>query len=798
MKGPIIRTNAVGTLLALSAALLGGCGPAGLIRRGDASLQANRPHEAVQFYRQALQEKPDLAEAPEFTARVDRARCLAAYQDGQRLAEQKNWEYALEKFSECLRIDPSFEQASAALRQARTEGSGSLHKDALAAADEGRLDQAAEALTRAQRIDPENAHVRAALGSLTAGSQDPAVQRRYVEAMALKDKRDWLKAAAAFQAVVAADADHLPARSALRSCNDALAQARERYAGGSRLLSERRLDQAIAAMKEAVELWPSYDEADALLAQAQDQRRQFDDLYGQGTKLFQAGRYEAAVQSAEAAVRIYPHHGEARELIRQAKLHAAAVLVEAGQGLIAKGELGAAEKQFNAALEYVQEMQAAKDGLAQVYFLRGQAAERQSLAGNALLWYLAATEQAAGDEYRLAARAARQAVTERLAFRLAVDSDDADLRTRLGGVLLAERPAFVTLMAGGAGAAADYAAAVELRELNVRDRLVRTEQRVHRYTIERNFPNPEIPRLRLLLAEAQRDLERLREAYKRECRHCRGTGRLTCGRCDGKGVIPCGKCEGKGHVVCPDCKGKGTVAGSICPTCKALRRVSCPACEGTGSRYCPACSTARQKRGWVPCRQCDGTGRLSKVRKSDIAEKEEQVRRLSGELARGPLMITRQAVAEWPYAVLFYEKTGTLSANVRLIDAASRQVLASRTISKSAGYEDSALSQANPAVGLAADALELPSDGEVHSALLEAAAADAARQLLADAIEARIARFNAEARRLEQAGKTDQAIEALVNVAVLMESAEPTEAAKLFKKLREMTAEAPAVPSKAP
>lgn len=767
----------------LVAAALAGCGASRLIQKGDASLTADRPHQAASFYREALQKEPDLADDAEFAAKLRRARCLSAYEDGRQSARGGRWEEAIEKFSESLRIDPGFEEASAALEAAKRRAAGMRYDSALARADEGRLETAADELKQALRLDPDHTDARAALDSLAADGRVPP-PGAYADALALKEQKRWLKASEALAAVISADPNRLPARAELKACKDALAQARSRYAAGSRLLAEKKLDPAITALEESLAIWPFHEAAGGALSQAQARRRQFDDLYRQATTLSRAGRYDEAAASAAAALEIIPHHPQARELHTQARLNAAAIHVENRDRLLTAGKLAEAEGRFARALTYAPEMQAAKDGLARACSLRGQAAESKSLWGNALLWYAAADQQAAGDEYAAAAGGARAKVVERISFNLALEANDAALASRVAGRLFADKPGYVTLLAGrpAAGQSA-YAATITLSSLDVRDRLVRTEHRVHRYKVHQDFANPRIPALRLQLAEARRELERLGRPHVRACPDCKGKGTRTCQRCRGKGTLVCQRCRGKGYHQCPQCKGKGKAGGSVCSTCGGIANVRCKECGGVGSKPCPVC----EKRGHLPCRSCQGKGRRITLSKSRIEEKQREIGRLTHELSREPLMIRREVTAEWPYAVLHYERTGTISARLRLVDAGGA-VLATRTVHKSAGYQDCTTDKPNPHLGLPADTLDFPSDGDVRSALLGAAAGEAARAILAAAIDARISHFNAAAKELNRAGKTDQAVEAMVNTAVLMEVTNPGQAAKLFRELRDLNA----------
>ena len=788
-----IRRRCVPVLLLAMVPMLTGCAVSRLIKQGDAYLAAGSPHQAVQSYHKALSKKSDLAENEEFMGRLTQARCLSAYQDGTALTGKGRWEEAVGKFSESLRIDPNFEEAAEALARAKRQASRTRHERALERADQGKLEEAVTELKRSLELDPENADAKAALESVNPERQAASgqVSLLYEKSASLRGQKRWQKAAEALQAAVAADPNHLPARARLKQCKDALDRAKRSYAEGSRRLAEKDLDQAIAALEQALEIWPFYAEAGQLLSSAQARRRQAEDLFQRAGGSFQAGRWDEAIAKAGSALKIFPSHSGARSLRRQAMLNAAAIRAEAGQRLLDKGKLDEAEREFRRSLAYVSDLPAAKEGIARVCFLRGRAAEKAGLWGNALLWHMEAVESDASPEYSSRLRQARAKLAERVSFALGVDVRSATLKSRLLRRLSADRPSSLSLLGEGAGARPAYTAIVELAELDVRDRAVRTENKVHRYTVARTDRNPRIPQLRKLLLAARQDLARLRRAYERKCPTCKGTGKLTCQSCQGKGTLPCKACGGRGTVKCSHCGGTGHTGGSVCHECRGLGVESCQACHGSGQVHCPVCSTPKQKRGWVACKRCHGTGRLTNVKKSDVDEKQREVQRLTRLLAREPQPITKKVRAEWPYAVVHYEKTGISEVSIQLIRTDTGAIIATPAVRNSARYEDAATRNANPAIGLAEDGLSFPSDQSVRSALLDAAAVESSRRILSAVLEAEISRFRATAKRLSLSGKTDEAVEALVNAAVLTESIDPRAAAKALRDLRAASVGAP-------
>lgn len=79
-----------------------------------------------------------------------------------------------------------------------------------------------------------------------------------------------------------------------------------------------------------------------------------------------------------------------------------------------------------------------------------------------------------------------------------------------------------------------------------------------------------------------------RQAVKRQCTHCRGTGTLACNACNKTGkYLPsrCNACNGTGfsgiNTPCRKCGGS-RISGGPCPNCNGTLRWRCPDCGGSG------------------------------------------------------------------------------------------------------------------------------------------------------------------------------------------------------------------------
>jgi len=229
-----------------------------------------------------------------------------------------------------------------------------------------------------------------------------------------------------------------------------------------------------------------------------------------------------------------------------------------------------------------------------------------------------------------------------------------------------------------------------------------------------------------------------------------------------------------------------------CPFCAGTGWTGCRACGGTGLSPgpsprgpCPMCSAWAGRPGWARCPRCWGTGRYSRVSITDLRRAEQEVARLQGLLARTPPMILRQLPADWPYGIEYHERTGALEATLRITNTATGQPAAGDTLRKTKRFEDTAIQNANPGIGLAAKMLKLPTDEDVRQALVDEASQEAAARIIAAVASARAAERQAESNRLLAEGKTAEAVEAGVDAAVLRESASRGQGAALMTALRE-------------
>jgi len=775
-------------------AMLAGCGVGPIVREGDAHLLAQRADAAVRCYRRALERAPELLQDPAFVSKFNRANSLAHFQQAHLMASQGEWDEAVSLFTASVQADPSFGEAQTALQWAKREASKAHHKRALELADQGKLNQAILELKQALTLDPENLDAKDALESTEQKKKlnQSKARKLYDQALSLEKEKRWGQARDTLEAALGKNPNHLLCRVARWRARTAIASATELCSGGSRLLAAKRLVQAQAELRKALDIWPFYGQAKQLLDEAVARRQKAEALFRKAVALSKERKWDDVVAAAAASLDIYPYDRQAVALHEEGKRQAAAEHCEAGRTLLARGELQAAEARFLRALGYLPNMTAARDGLSQADYTRGLQAEKRRLWGNALVWYLQAADHLPKDEYAQRIATARARIFERVRFAMRLDvreagggvtSASAALRSRLAAQLTRSSPEVLSLVVPGTNAGVPtYGVLVELTGPEVRSALVRSENRVHPYTIRREVPNPEVPRLHDMLLAAQHDLMMVRREYNRRCSRCDGRGRRRCHTCRGHRHTRCSYCDGSGRRTCSACRGTGKKGRKRCSSCNGRRRVKCGRCGGDGRRTCSTC----RGREWVECSHCHGSGRRGSVSRSDLRRAERRVEALRHRLHFEPTTVMADFPAEWPYVVHFHRKTGSAEASLRIMHPTSTSVVHTDRIRRSSVSDDATIDNPNPGVGLRPDPLVLPSDESVRQLLIDRLGDEAAATLISALLRTRTAELKSGAEALARQGNTIEAIEVLVDLARTIEGTKPKEASTIIERLKEL------------
>ena len=724
------------------ALLLGGCATSRLIKEGDRNMSANRPGGAVRFYEKAIGKKPNLVNNKKFMTKLQRANCLAAYEEGQALASKGQWDQAVGRFSDSLKIDPEFSKARTALRYARQQAAIVHHKEAISNADNGNLRGASSELRLALQMDPNNTDVQTALGSLGATRTSPA-QNAYELAKEMQKERKWLRAAEVLSEAVKQHPNDILCRVELYGSRRQLEQAKKLRTEGIQLGRERRLDKAMATLVQAKGIWPFIEQVDEPLAKARAERDQAEEFYRQATALAEKSDWPAVIEKAQAGLAVFPFHEGIIAVLAQAKHQTAQKHLQEGRSLLKEGQSPEADRAFYKALEYVPDMSQAQQGVAEIAFQRGSKAEQAGLWGEALVWYTEAIDHHDTDQYQRQKAAMREKIVERIGYSLAVEvtdghrrvsADAATLQSKVLDIIARKSPEYLWAESGHEhGSWGDYQASLDIREFDVDSRIIRSDNRVHNYTIYQDVPNPEIPRILGRLESARQRLRRMRHQVNQ----------------------PCYACQGKGKVKCSACSGKG--------------KSDCPRCHGSGQ---------------VNCGKCRGSGRNPDVDHKDVRRQERKVQGLEGELRRTPSTISQGFRAQWPYTVEHHEKKGVTEVGISIADTSTAEVFHRDAIGKRDEHRDSTIQNPNPSIGLKPNDLNLPADAEVRRRLMDQIALQGSSRVLKAVINKRIAETHAKIDHLRQEQKDAQALEAEADLASLLGARDPKAAAEIINRLR--------------
>jgi tetratricopeptide (TPR) repeat protein len=179
---------------------------------------------------------------------------------------------------------------------------------------------------------------------------------------------------------------------------------------------------------------------------------------------------------------------------------------------------------------------------------------------------------------------------------------------------------------------------------------------------------------------------------------------------------------------------------------------------------------------------CFSSSRYNSL-KSSASHQRRVVDRLRHKLSCTPRQIKVTLHHDWPYTVETYTKTGELKVHTELIDTASGKPVKSFTHQASFAQSDDRTLNANPSVGVRHDDLNLHSDGYVSNALTAELATAAGPWAVNALVDHRLAQISAAITAFDDAGKTDQALEARVDSAVLLGIVDPKASQRSLDKL---------------
>ncbi len=718
MRSTIVLIGTIALTIALA-----GCG-VNHLKRGHEAYDAGNYDSAVYHYESAIAKKPELEADPVFSERVREARTLQQYEHGVRLTQRGAYESALPRFEQALAITPDFQPAAQALSQAKLDAARALYDEAIGLADIDQIERTQPLLRRALNHDPNHAGAAAALDSLAGDDPTDPAAPLFTQALEMARARKWRQAADTLRAARQANPHHLLVRGELHRAQLQLDRASALTMEGRTLLDEKRLDDAIARLNASLAVWPHDADAVAMRDRAMELREQSEEAYREAGEHFAARRWDSALTVLGTALRIYPTHRNALALRERTLGAAAADYTQRGRTSLAASQLDGAEDAFRRAMHYIAGHAPARQGMADVAYLRGEADLQAGRPGHAMLQYMTAMQWSEDQRYELAIRDARRRIVQRIAYDVSLEVLDTSGRqtTRsdmVGDQLFAAARRMASDQVAITPNQADYNVTLSIDQFTITERRVDSVNREHTYTVTQTVANPRLRELRREVADLANAIRITRLEYEEAQRRCR-----------------------REHLKQTPAKGKGDR---------------------------------------VTCIHCNSVDRLDRK----LRDLHRHLDRCKDAIRRTPALVDVRSTQVHPYVIHTHEKTGRLRVVGRIDDARTGALIQRIDITRNAGSEDTAIEGAAPDLGLAGDPLELPTDDEIAAKMTRAVGSAAAGDILAQLAIARARQLQREADQFAQAGRHIDAMEASIAAAIAIEPANRDEAERRLATLRQ-------------
>lgn len=558
-----------------------------------------------------------------------------------------------------------------------------------------------------------------------------AARARHARALEAADRGDLAAARADLEHARTLDPSNRDVPAALASLEapaDADSPAAAPYRDGLAHAAQQHWGEALAAFRRAVRADPNHLPARAERHRAAGQLTRAREVHAEAARLLRARNLDRAVAAARRALDVWPTFAEAEATLEQATARRAEADAAHRRATEAfrDGRRRDAVREAEAALALFPAHAGAREVLARAVHALGREALRAGRPGAALLWFLDACAYGADPAYDRARREAEAQVRDRVTVRLGVGEARSDVgaaaAARLRDGVLAALASRAPDLVHLADPGADPPPAYTAN-LRLRELRVRTQPVA---------AHPHVHAYTVAREGPNPEVVRLRRLLLVE------RGRLARLR-------------------------------------QAWHR-PCPVCGGTGRH-------GKRPGGPRACPRCRGTGRCGDVDKHDLERQARRVRHLEHDLVHTPALVTEHVPAEWAYTVEDHEKTARAVAavGVRRADGAR---LADETVERAVRHEDRTILNPNPTVGLAPDPLQFPADAALEEAALAEASPAVAERILATVTEDFEATVRAAAERFRREGKTAEAMEVRVDLAVWLQGRGKAGGKRLLADLR--------------
>ena len=197
-------------------------------------------------------------------------------------------------------------------------------------------------------------------------------------------------------------------------------------------------------------------------------------------------------------------------------------------------------------------------------------------------------------------------------------------------------------------------------------------------------------------------------------------------------------------------------------------------------RLADDCRDARRDRKPDATACCDIADRARARRDRE----RQDLFRLESERDRTPRFLERIDRGQWRYQYAVHVRTARMAGVALMRAEATDQTVGRIDIDRSHAVKDATLAEANPALGLAPDPLLLPEPASVEGTLWDQVAPAVAKEVLGRLVRDHAAGINGQARRHQEKGELDAAIESHIQAALVLEAVAPAEAQELMGRLR--------------
>lgn len=765
-------------------------------KQGVALSSERRWTEAEQVLVVAVGEGPGLLPARaalyEARAELERSRRLTNSGAGQ-LAERQLGP-ALDALTLALEVWPYNERAGELLRQAKTQR-------ALAEAKVNEASEAAAQRDWGQAIALSEAGL--VIDKSHAGLADLLRQFRGKAAADYADQGDThlaakrlLEAQRDYRRAVELDPSLRSAATSLRQTESALNQSLALTGTGETFIGELQMGPAITELNQALDVWPFNEKAQELLGIATREQARAEALYQSAGTLAERAQWDQAVAQADQGLAIDRSHEALGALRAELPTRAAVYYTDQGDQQLTAGQFDAARQSYGQALRYINSYNDALSGVASVYEAQGAALEAKGLPGAALLHYLVGQSYPSEHPVSDAAARVHALVRDRVGMSLSVTVGQGrggavgadQVGDAVEGVLASYRPYGLDL----AGQGAPYALRLTITGATIDERRIGSVQRTQHYTTTELRHNDEYDHVLAHLRQQEAILDRCAAEHSRVA-SARDAARHRAAnvRAPRRPTQPSKPQLEESRTNRPRRGEQPGEAERLEQERQARNQRRMAEYRRQMAAYERELSEYQRDQREYERHQAEASRYDAECDRlhSALRRQERVVSDCRSRLHNTPHQVRVTFHHDWPYTVETYAKLGRLDVQAELIDTATGRVV--ERFDHRADFEDQddQVLNANPEVGVRRDGLSLASDGEVRSVLSGRLAKSAGPWAVDLAVQHRLGVVYAGIEALRKAGKTDLALEAEVDAAVLLGIVDQAGSAKLLGELSEREVE---------